>query len=71
MTYLIKDVGSLTKLEKQLQEIFKEMEQVVKSDKGIVLESENSQKTKTKKKRKSTTSTTQEEANFVKNKKRE
>ena len=39
------------------------MEQVVKSDKGIVLESENSQKTKTKKKRKSTTSTTQEEAN--------
>ena len=43
----------MTKLEKQLQEIFKEMKQVVKSDKGIVLESENSQKGKQKKRRES------------------
>ena len=63
LTYLIKDIGSLTKLEKQLQEIFKEMEQMVKSDKGILLESENRQKRKAKKKRKSTTSTTQEDTN--------
>jgi hypothetical protein len=51
LTYLLKNTPSLEKLEGQLQQIFKETEQLVKSDKGIVLEIETAQK-----KRKATTS---------------
>lgn len=64
LTYLLKDTPSLEKLEGQLQQIFKETEQLVKSDKGIVLENETGQKKR--KKRKATTSSTNEERNMRK-----
>jgi hypothetical protein len=64
LTYLLKDTPSLEKLEGQLQQIFKETEQLVKSDKGIVLENETGQKKR--KKRKAATSSTNEEGNMRK-----
>ena len=40
LTYLLKDEPSLVKLEGQLQNMFKQTEQLVNSDNGVVLESD-------------------------------
>jgi hypothetical protein len=67
LTYLLKDVPSLEKLEGQLQQMFQETEQLVKSDDGIVLEHEDCQKKG--KKRKLAVSTMKGEENMKMSKK--
>lgn len=64
LTYLLKDTPSLEKLEGQLQQIFKETEQLVKSDEGIVLENENGQKRRNKRKATTSSTNSNEEGNI-------
>ena len=48
LTYLLKDEPSLVKFEGQLQKMFKQTEQLVKSDNGVVLESDEKMRKKRK-----------------------